>query len=152
MSVPVVNELGDLYRAADAAASAALLAKLAVERSLGSRLDETRAQLQQKVAAALKEFRLLNASAASRLPSKLLFPDTLRHLPLWALGAIKCATLRGAWVDCAHWRAPAAALARMPPSMHQQDTLQPAQCASGSCLGRALAYASTLHGSWWGMC
>jgi len=99
MSVPVVNELGDLYRAADAAASAALLAKLAVERSLGSRLDETRAQLQQKVAAALKEFRLLNASAASRLPSKLLFPDTLRHLPLWALGAIKCAALRGGAKD-----------------------------------------------------
>lgn len=47
----------------------------------------------------MKEFRLLNASAASRLPNKLLFPDSLSYLPIWALGAMKCAALRGGAKD-----------------------------------------------------
>jgi hypothetical protein len=43
-----------MYRAADAGATAAMLAKLSVEKSLGARLDETRLQLQSKVCTACK--------------------------------------------------------------------------------------------------
>lgn len=49
LCVPITSELSDMYRAADAGATAAMLAKLSVERSLGARLDETRLQLQSKV-------------------------------------------------------------------------------------------------------
>jgi hypothetical protein len=49
MCVPITTELSDMYRAADAGATAAMLAKLSVEKSLQSRLDETRLQVQTKV-------------------------------------------------------------------------------------------------------
>ena len=42
MSVPAVAELHQLYEAADEGAIAALLAKLAVEKSYVAKLDETR--------------------------------------------------------------------------------------------------------------
>ena len=42
MSVPAVGELHQLYAAADEGAIAALLAKLAVEKSYVAKLDETR--------------------------------------------------------------------------------------------------------------
>ena len=46
MAFPVVQEVNELFRATDAAATAALLAKLAVEKSYSSKLDETRAAIQ----------------------------------------------------------------------------------------------------------
>lgn len=49
LAVPVVNEPGELFRGADGAALAALGAKLAVERTLGSRLDEARNGAQSRV-------------------------------------------------------------------------------------------------------
>lgn len=45
---------------------------------------------QTKLVLALREYRLLHASASrgSSLPhNKLLFPPTLRYLPIWILGA-----------------------------------------------------------------
>lgn len=42
MSLPVLGELHQLYGAADAGATTALLAKLAVEKSQQSKLEETR--------------------------------------------------------------------------------------------------------------
>ena len=49
LSVPIVTDLADLYNGADAAALACLTAKLAVEKCLVSRLEETRQMVQQKV-------------------------------------------------------------------------------------------------------
>jgi protein transport protein SEC24 len=46
------------------------------------------------VVAALKEFRLLNANIIRGPTNRLIFPDTLRYLPLFALGIIKTAALR----------------------------------------------------------
>ena len=46
MCLPVTAELSEMYRAADGGACAALLAKLAVEKALMSRLEETRQALQ----------------------------------------------------------------------------------------------------------
>jgi len=46
VAFPVVQEVNELFRATDAAATAALLAKLAVEKSYTSKLDETRAAIQ----------------------------------------------------------------------------------------------------------
>jgi len=98
MVVPIVSELSDLYKGADGAALAALNAKLSVEKSLMSRLDESRSSVQARLAAALKEFRLMNASSI-RQTNKLVYPETLRYLPLWSLGTMKSAALRGGAKD-----------------------------------------------------
>ena len=44
--MPVVSEVPELFRALDGGATLALLAKLAVEKSHASKLDETRAAIQ----------------------------------------------------------------------------------------------------------
>jgi protein transport protein SEC24 len=105
-AVPVVPDLPDLYRAVDGGAMAALLAKLAVEKAYGARLDETRAAIQHKVGLALREFRLMHAAGGGRgggaLPhTALIFPPGLRHLALWTLGITKCGALRGGPRDVA---------------------------------------------------
>jgi hypothetical protein len=46
MMLPVVTELSEMYRAADTAAQVTMLAKLAVEKCLTSKLDDTRMALQ----------------------------------------------------------------------------------------------------------
>ena len=151
--MPIVTDLADLYNGADAAALACLTAKLAVEKCLVSRLEETRQMVQQKVGgggqivqvkgvgtpsppycrwrgpgggalprpptatvggrmayhprslppnppppssqlvALFKEYRLMNASSL-RQGNKLIYPPTLRMLPLWTLGLLRCAALR----------------------------------------------------------
>lgn len=46
MAMPVVSEVAQLFTAVDAAATATLLAKLAVEKSYSAKLDEARNALQ----------------------------------------------------------------------------------------------------------
>ncbi|KAL6763866.1 COP-II coat subunit [Haematococcus lacustris] len=98
LSVPVVQDLSDMFRAADGTACAALLAKLGVEKSLSARLDESRAMVQQKVMLTFKEFKLLNASLL-RGSNKLAYPESLRYLPIYCLGVVKSAALRGGAKD-----------------------------------------------------
>lgn len=43
--MPVVQDLADMYKAVDAAATINLLAKLAVEKSYHAKLDDTRSSL-----------------------------------------------------------------------------------------------------------
>ncbi|EFJ52467.1 hypothetical protein VOLCADRAFT_72688 [Volvox carteri f. nagariensis] len=99
MAVPVVSELSDLYNNTDAGAMSCMLAKLSVEKYLSSRLDETRQSLHLRLSGALKEFRLMNASAAMRTPNKFIFPETYKYLPIWTLGLMKCAAFRGGAKD-----------------------------------------------------
>ncbi|GLC34598.1 hypothetical protein PLESTB_001244000 [Pleodorina starrii] len=99
MAVPVVSELSELYSATDAGAMACMLAKLSVEKYLTARLDETRTALHTRLAGALKEFRLINSSAAARTPNRLIFPETFKYLPIWTLGLMKCAAFRGGAKD-----------------------------------------------------
>lgn len=104
LMVPVVTELADLYRGADAGAIANLLAKLAVEKSYCAKLDDARQECQARLIAALKEFKLLHGQAAgarggmgqaAALHSKLIYPDTLKMLPALTLGILKGTALRG---------------------------------------------------------
>jgi hypothetical protein len=57
MMLPVLSELSELYRAADGAATACLLAKLGVEKSLMAKLEDTRQAL--LVGAVRPGFRVL---------------------------------------------------------------------------------------------
>lgn len=46
LMLPVVTDIGELYRTADGGAMASLIAKLAIEKSYQSKLDETRSAVQ----------------------------------------------------------------------------------------------------------
>ena len=98
LAVAVSNDLGDMFRAIDGGAMAAMVAKLAVERSYNGRLEEARSSGVSKVAAALKEYRSLHPTA-SRAYARLVYPDTLALLPLFTLALGKCAALRGGFKD-----------------------------------------------------
>lgn len=99
---PVVTDLLDLYKASDAGATAALLAKTSVERSLSAKLDDVRGQLQQRLAAALREYRTLHSRGVpggGPAPGSLVLPERLKSLPLLVLGLLKTAALRGTGRD-----------------------------------------------------
>lgn len=104
LALPVVSELGDLYRSADAGCTAALLAKLAVERAMASRLDDVRTAAQQRLAASLREYRALVAAARGAGANgvgatALALPERLRALPVLVLGLLKSSALRGTGRD-----------------------------------------------------
>jgi protein transport protein SEC24 len=91
LAMPVVNDLMEMYRASDAGATAALLGKLSVERSMAAKLEDVRTGVQQRVAAALREYRLLHVRGApggGPPPSALVLPERLKSLPVLALGEI----------------------------------------------------------------
>ena len=77
---------------------AAFLTRLGVERALTARLQDAREAVQVKLASALKEFRLLNTSAA-RAFNRLIFPDRMRLVPLFTLCAGKSLVGRVAQVE-----------------------------------------------------
>jgi protein transport protein SEC24 len=91
LAMPVVGDLVDLYKASDAGATAALLAKVAVERSMSSKLEDVRTGVAQRVAMALREYRALHARGApggGPPPSQMVLPERLKSLPVLALGAL----------------------------------------------------------------
>ena len=101
LQVPVTNDLGELYNAADCAATSAFLAKLAVEKSYSSRLQEAREFLNFRMTQALQEYRSLNSLAARYVANRLIYPKNLSLLPLFALAASKFGALRGSRKDVA---------------------------------------------------
>jgi len=93
--VPVIGDLGEMYTNVDGGATAALVAKLAVEKSISSKLDDARNAVQHKCIQALKEYRsLINPSY--RGSNRLLYPETLRLLAIYTLALTKSSALRGA--------------------------------------------------------
>ncbi len=89
--MPVVPDLPPMYAGADAGAIATILAKLAVEKSLHGKLEDARSQLGQRVVAGLKEFRAMHAQHF-RAHHRIIWPASLRMLPLYALGAPRDST------------------------------------------------------------
>lgn len=87
LAVPVVPELPALYAGADAGAIAAILAKLAVEKSLHGKLEDTRSQLAARVVTGLKEFRAMHVQHF-RAHHRIIWPSSLRMLPLYVLGEL----------------------------------------------------------------
>lgn len=155
---PPPPDLIDLYKTADAGATAALLGKLSIERAFASKLDDVRsgafpgcgllggertrqlqegrllaarfvclpgvpagslnqtagcsphdpppplrprpAAIQQRLAASLREYRMLHMRGAGGLsPNSLVLPERLKAMPLLCLGLVKTAALRGSGRD-----------------------------------------------------
>ncbi|KAH0855604.1 hypothetical protein HID58_004049, partial [Brassica napus] len=78
---PVVTDLGEMYRQADTGSIVSVYARLAIEKTLSAKLDDARNAIQQKIVKALREYRNLH-SVQHRLGSRLIYPESLKFLPL----------------------------------------------------------------------
>ncbi len=100
LSVPVVSEMIDLYKACDAGCTAALMAKVNVEKTFSSKLDVVRNNIQQSLCNALKEYRMLHMrGTGAPQPGSMVLPEKLKVLPVLTLGLLKSAALRGTGRD-----------------------------------------------------
>ncbi|KAJ4886041.1 Protein transport protein Sec24-like [Raphanus sativus] len=95
---PVVTDLGEMYRQADTGAIVSVYARLAIEKTLSSKLDDARNVIQQKIVKALREYRNLH-SVQHRLGSRLIYPESLKFLPLYGLAICKSTPLHGGPAD-----------------------------------------------------
>eukprot|EP00252_Welwitschia_mirabilis_P006493 TRINITY_DN17387_c0_g1_i1.p1 TRINITY_DN17387_c0_g1~~TRINITY_DN17387_c0_g1_i1.p1 ORF type:complete len:1038 (+),score=215.63 TRINITY_DN17387_c0_g1_i1:303-3416(+) len=98
MAVPVVSDLGEMYRKADVGAVMGLLSRLAIEKTLSHKLEEARSAVQLRIVKCLREYRNL-FSVQHRLAGRLIYPESLKLLPLYGLALCKCLALRGGFAD-----------------------------------------------------
>lgn len=97
LCLPVTTELSAVHAAADQQAIAALLAKMAVDRTLSSSLGDARDALINAGVDALSSF-ISSQPSTGRLGS-LPCPFALRLLPLYILGMLKSKAFRGSHVS-----------------------------------------------------
>ncbi|WOL13216.1 protein transport protein Sec24-like [Canna indica] len=97
-AAPVVADLGEMYRQADTGAIVSLLGRLATENSLSQKLEDARQSMQLKLVKSLKEYRNLHV-VQHRLGGRLIFPESLKFLPLYVLSLCKSVALRGGYAD-----------------------------------------------------
>eukprot|EP01133_Synstelium_polycarpum_P008386 gene8386-9861_t len=97
LSVPVVANYPDLFKYADVTVVASLIAKMAVDKALASSLGDAREAIANKCVDILTAYKATlssNASASSSVTlsqatSKLLLPESLKHLPLYVVAMVK---------------------------------------------------------------
>ncbi|KAL8561632.1 hypothetical protein ACOMHN_001364 [Nucella lapillus] len=87
MCVPTTNQLSDVFAAADQQAIAALLAKMAVDRSLSSSMEDAREALMNACQDMLTAYA--SQIPASQRVGALVAPAPLRLLPLYSLAMLK---------------------------------------------------------------
>ena len=76
-----------------------LLIGAAVEKTMQSKLEDGRQATQQRSVRSLREYRNL-FSVQHRTSNRLIYPESLKLLPLYTLGIIKSVALRGGFGDC----------------------------------------------------
>lgn len=69
-----------------------------METTLSSKLEDARQMMQLKLVKSFKEYRNLYA-VQHRLGGRLVFPDSLKYLPLYILALCKSWALRGGYAD-----------------------------------------------------
>ncbi|KAJ8550173.1 hypothetical protein K7X08_033880 [Anisodus acutangulus] len=97
-AAPVVADLGEMYRLADTGAIVSLFTRLAIEKALTSKLEEARISVQLRIVKALREYRNLHA-VQHRLGGRMIYPESLKCLPLYGLALCKSIALRGGYAD-----------------------------------------------------
>ncbi|KAL2936179.1 hypothetical protein RDABS01_033926 [Bienertia sinuspersici] len=97
-AAPVVADLGEMYRQADTGAIVSVLGRLAIEKTLSSKLEDARSYVQLRIVKSLKEYRNLYA-VQHRLAGRMIYPESLKYLPLYGLALCKSTPLRGGYAD-----------------------------------------------------
>ncbi|KAL6499524.1 Protein transport protein Sec24A [Orobanche gracilis] len=93
-AAPVVADLGEMYRLADTGAVISLFSRLAIEKSLSYKLEDARNAVQLRIIKALREYRSLHA-VQHRLSGRMIYPESLKFLPLYGLALCKSTALHG---------------------------------------------------------
>jgi len=70
----------------------------AIEKTLSSKLEDARNYLQMRIVKSLREYRNLYA-VQHRLAGRMIYPESLKYLPLYGLALCKSAPLRGGYAD-----------------------------------------------------
>ncbi|KAG6540868.1 hypothetical protein Mapa_017742 [Marchantia paleacea] len=94
MAAPVTADLGEMYRSADVGAIASLMSRLAIEKSMSSKLEDARQAGQARLVKSLREYKTLFA-VQHRTTGRLIYPESLKLLPLYVLAINKSLALRG---------------------------------------------------------
>ncbi|KAE8010366.1 hypothetical protein FH972_006741 [Carpinus fangiana] len=97
-AAPVVADLGEMYRQADTGAVVSLFSRLAIEKTLSHKLEDARNSVQLRIVKALKEYRNLYA-VQHRLGGRMIYPESLKFLPLYGLAICRSTPLRGGYAD-----------------------------------------------------
>ncbi|KAL3827996.1 hypothetical protein ACJIZ3_016798 [Penstemon smallii] len=97
-AAPVVANLGEMYRLADTGAIISLFSRLAIEKTLSYKLEDARSAVQLRIVKALREYRNLY-SVQHRLSGRMIYPESLKFLPLYGLALCKSIPLRGGYAD-----------------------------------------------------
>ncbi|KAK6120063.1 hypothetical protein DH2020_046193 [Rehmannia glutinosa] len=97
-AAPVVADLGEMYRLADTGAIISLFSRLAIEKSLSYKLEDARNAVQLRIVKAFREYRNLYA-VQHRLSGRMIYPESLKFLPLYGLTLCKSTALRGGYAD-----------------------------------------------------
>ncbi|KAF8395779.1 hypothetical protein HHK36_019730 [Tetracentron sinense] len=97
-AAPVVADLGEMYRRADTGAIVSLFSRLAIEKTLYQKLEDARHSVQLRIVKALREYRNLYA-VQHRLGGRMIYPESLKFLPLYGLALCKSMPLRGGYAD-----------------------------------------------------
>jgi protein transport protein SEC24 len=93
VSLPVVNNLGAMFKHSDLDAVVNVMTKMAIKKSVESSLADAREALVNKCVDILAVYRRAFATPQTP-PTQLVLPDTLKGLPLAVLALIKCPMLR----------------------------------------------------------
>lgn len=88
MQVPITNALTTLFEAADVDACANLMARIAAEQALNSRLLDGAEKLQHSCMELMRAYRSLCPPQAKGT-NQMLLPESLKLLPLYVLGLMK---------------------------------------------------------------
>ncbi|XP_061108817.1 protein transport protein Sec24B isoform X2 [Conger conger] len=91
LCLPVVNQLSDVFAGADVQAISALLANMAIDRSVSSSLSDARDALVNAVVDSLAAYR---SDGSTLQQSGLIAPASLRLFPLYVLALLKQKALR----------------------------------------------------------
>ncbi|GMH28103.1 hypothetical protein Nepgr_029946 [Nepenthes gracilis] len=97
-AAPVVADLGEMYRHADTGAIVSLICRIAIEKTLNSKLEDARNAVQLRIVKALREYRNLYA-VQHRLAGRIIYPESLKYLPLYGLSLCKSIPLCGGNAD-----------------------------------------------------
>ncbi|XP_077243526.1 protein transport protein SEC24 A-like [Tasmannia lanceolata] len=97
-AAPVVSDLGEMYRHADTGSLVCLLSRLAIEKTLSHKLEDARHAIQLRIVKGLREYRNLYA-VQHRLGGRMIFPESLKFLPLYGLALLKSIPIRGGYAD-----------------------------------------------------
>lgn len=97
LCLPTTDNVSNVFASADQSAIATLIANKAVEKTLGSKLEDARDYINKQLTDMLTSFKAATQAGGSSASTSLMLPYNLRFLPLILLGLLKNVSLAGSF-------------------------------------------------------